>query len=309
LLVVIAIIAVLIGLLLPAIQKVREAAARMTCQNNLSQIGKAIHTYAGDNSNRLPPLNSILAPNLGYSYTGGFFFTLLPYMDNNNVFVAGNNHGTGTASWDCTVPGSGLFVHETVIKPYLCPSDASQISGYPTNRAAQDWSATSYAANYQVFGNVMSKNYGANANCNNNGKTAILTSRFQIHSIPDGAGTTVMVTEKIAAGATSTSGSNLALHPIGGWDTTTTSNPNYAAFAINAANDAVYYANWNMVPLVLVKQANNDIGRASTFHNTCQCLMGDGSVRQVSGRITQTTWQTVIVPDDGGAPGRDWTAD
>src|SRR6516162_8136890 len=92
LLVVIAIIAILIGLLLPAVQKVRESAARAQCQNNIKQQGLAVINMADTNQGKLPPSAGLYptispagvgSPN---NATGGMFLFLLPYIEQQNLY-------------------------------------------------------------------------------------------------------------------------------------------------------------------------------------------------------------------------------
>jgi len=96
LLVVIAIIAILIGLLLPAVQKVREAAARMRCQNNLKQLGLGMHS-CHDAQGYFPSAgwgwNWIGDPDrgAGKDQPGGWVFSILPYIEQGNLFNTGSN--------------------------------------------------------------------------------------------------------------------------------------------------------------------------------------------------------------------------
>src|SRR5262245_64752307 len=157
LLVVIAIIAVLIGLLLPAVQKVREAAARAKSQNNLKQIALAVHNYNDAYQGKLPPLTDTGtgAPN-GWGFSS-LFFNILPYVEQDNVYRVFQK-ATPSTYYAATTGAA-----RTIIPTYLSPADSTASNGTTMTGVATtasgtavaitggEFATTSYAANGYVF--------------------------------------------------------------------------------------------------------------------------------------------------------------
>jgi len=270
LLVVIAIIAILIGLLLPAVQKVREAAARMQCGNNLKQIGVAIHNYASANQDRLPAELTFT----GYSYQPGWLVlnaAILPFIEQDAVLRA--SYGS-SASW-----GNGM--HQAVIKTYLCPSDATHSNG---RNPPTGWAISSYSSNWYLFGNK--GNYSLNSS-----STAYDTrTSYTIGNIPDGSSNTIGFVERYGM-FPSYGWANLWNHPSGAvhWGQYHQWTTEYGQFGA-----------YSYGPQIGARPAQAHPYYANSGHSTSlQVLLMDGSVRGVSQSTTLTNWGNAMSPDDG----------
>jgi prepilin-type N-terminal cleavage/methylation domain-containing protein/prepilin-type processing-associated H-X9-DG protein len=162
LLVVIAIIAILIGLLLPAVQKVRDAAARLKCENNLKQLGLAMHMYH-DSYGYFPASFSKNPPQLQNNW--GWLASLLPYVEQAPLYA---NLNTNTVAF-----GANAYTTGTVPPIYLCPADP----------------AASTVAN-PYFSGYARTNYLVSEQVSDGG------SKYNLSVISDGLSNTIMVGER-----------------------------------------------------------------------------------------------------------------
>ncbi len=182
LLVVIAIIAVLIGLLLPAVQKVREAANRMRCQSNLKQIALAAHNYH-DLNTRFP--GGVMQGGTRYS---SVFVELLPQIEQDPLFQ----------QWDFTNPtANGVSRAGSLLKPYLCPSHPG--TEKPLSLTTGQYSLSTYGGNggTQPFPPDMSPCDGIFSTTGPGSKPKANQCGVRILDITDGTSNTILFGERI----------------------------------------------------------------------------------------------------------------
>jgi prepilin-type N-terminal cleavage/methylation domain-containing protein/prepilin-type processing-associated H-X9-DG protein len=151
LLVVIAIIAVLIGLLLPAVQKVREAAARAQCSNNLKQIGIALHSYH-DINHRFPPGG---VGTVGTEESWGWGAFLLPQLEQENLYTL---LGVANKTLSTLLTSGNTSLVQTPLKVFVCPSDSGGplMDGDPSSTQA---GGRGFSGNAKFSGHVAKSNY------------------------------------------------------------------------------------------------------------------------------------------------------
>jgi prepilin-type N-terminal cleavage/methylation domain-containing protein len=338
LLVVIAIIAILIGLLLPAVQKVREAAARAQSQNNLKQILLAVHNCADTHAKIPPTVGAFPGDTNGIAWSGtatatadyipskfgSAMYFLLPFIEGDNIY-----HDPSAFNPNAIAPGVGRtnsYNLNEIVKIYQAPADPS----LPGNGLT--WSnrgATSYAPNWHVFRGGWGEDWQTGG-----------VNRFA--KIGDGLSNTIFFAERYAVcgdPSTSWDGTARYMEHIWGDDGSNTGpisevwtlNSNETGFWVHglpgalSGNGGSPAANWQSQPnypwsyAVVFQNKPVPTGSLASVPNLCNPLllqsmssgginvaMGDGSARVVGPTVTQSTWGRAIDPNDGGELGSDW---
>jgi prepilin-type N-terminal cleavage/methylation domain-containing protein/prepilin-type processing-associated H-X9-DG protein len=334
LLVVITVIAILIGLLLPAIQKVREAAARLSCQNNLKQLGIAGLAYH-DAHDRLPPAvmmpyaqagNDPLTGGSGNPFGPNWAVLLLPFMEQQNLYVMANPYsypGTANLANLGSYNLSWRGVRGTAIKSFLCPSDTGPGVPFtdPLGRPPETgWARGNYACN----GGTADTDHhikGDNAVNNppylgmNKGPVMSIDYGAKLTDLTDGASTTFLFHEvRIGVSSQDIRGTWALGMPgasivCAGRDTNPTPN-NRLEQADEVENcNGFWYPGIGTNDGMGCRQGNSYgmAAQARSRHiggvNSC---FADGHVQFVQETISQRTWVLLQSANDGQVPGADY---
>jgi prepilin-type N-terminal cleavage/methylation domain-containing protein/prepilin-type processing-associated H-X9-DG protein len=274
LLIVVGIIAVLISLLLPAIQSARELARRAQCSNNLLQLGIAIGNYASTNGVLPPGVVNDKGPvfNLPHGYHHGWAVRILPYIGQDNVYRRFN--------FDESVYTAGNFTARDVhISTFLCPSNGGRAS-------------INYAGcHHDVEAPIAADNHGA----------LFLNSHVRFDDVTDGCAQTILLGESIYDALTLlgwSSGTRATLrntgHPLNG-----------ASSALRSLAKTAYLSDAERLA-ALEKMTEEGVipddfvgGFSSSHPNGANFLFCDGSVRPVKNTIDTRVYQHLGNRNDG----------
>jgi prepilin-type N-terminal cleavage/methylation domain-containing protein len=288
LIVVIGIIAVLIALLLPAVQKVREAANVTQCLNNEKQLMLAVHLYADTNDGRLPPANfyQVVNPSTGNAAEGSAFYALLAFYEQGTVFNAYTR--------DMSNPGylSACF---TPLAVHVCPSDPTNSNGI--GHTPPGYATGNYALNLALF--------GASGTFNIKGAS----SPFTIGNLPNGSSNTIGIVE--ASGCfpgyptidpqTGTLESYMTWH----WPAYPNSFGPYWPNPDELPGQANFTGLFHL-PQIGINPAQADPNLSQSYHAAMNVGLMDGSVRNITPALSQLTWTGALNPNSGQVLGPDW---
>jgi prepilin-type N-terminal cleavage/methylation domain-containing protein/prepilin-type processing-associated H-X9-DG protein len=329
LLVVIAIIAILIGLLLPAVQKVREAANRMQCQNNLKQIALASANFESTYQRFPPGLNVVvgagnqaLFPTDAAAAVGGggnppdptryysIFTAIFPFMEQQNLYNAmsalSNNFTDQFAQYDycltATATNPQLSPGSQVVKNLLCPSE-------PWSQKTNTF--TTHTFGITNYGAVGGTRYDFGSDLFSQGPPLFLSgvpgpypydgvfyinSRSTIASVSDGTSNTMFFSERAYIGpnlnAPNYAKANTTVQGVGGW----------AWCGWNSMEDYILSSavpiNWSGCAVPFCDDRTPAMGSNHTG-NGVNAAFGDGSVKFVQASISQLTFQILTARADG----------
>jgi prepilin-type N-terminal cleavage/methylation domain-containing protein len=306
LLVVIAIIAILIGLLLPAVQKVREAAARMTCSNKLKQIGIAVHNFQSVYG-KIPQCEGLAGgypannPYTGHpdrnaaGTSGTTFFYLLPYLEQEPLYKQANANTNLQGSMNL----SGV-----ALQAFICPSDASVVNAnsYGGCGVMQDdqiqrdgFGSACYAANVMVFDPRGTKSIEA--------------------QMKDGTSNTVMFAERYRNCSPDNANGGGCTLPAWAWNTMINGGDCWTSPTFGSAQAGIYNMNCNGAE----SNYNGVAFQGGPSPQQCNWYvtqgghtgsmnvgLGDGSVRNVTPSMSVVTWTNACNPTDGQPLGSNW---